>query len=140
MCNSSDWIHCNKNPTLHRHPQITISHGVALPSWQKKNLIIISSYSWKTRKKKTKVSSPPPAPSFGSPGLPSMYLKRGTRKRLLTQKKKKKKYPPFHLLPVLFLPHPIFFSRLKLSLAGVKLPIQRPKRYLQGEICVNQNQ
>lgn len=21
MCNSSDWIHCNKNPTLHRHPQ-----------------------------------------------------------------------------------------------------------------------
>lgn len=112
MCNSSDWIHCNKNPTLHRHPQITISHGVALPSWQKKNLIIISSYSWKTRKKKTKVSSPPPAPSFGSPGLPSMYLKRGTRKRLLTQKKKKK-IPPFPPPPCPFSPPPHFFFQVE---------------------------
>lgn len=110
--------------------RITISHRVALPSWQKRNPILISSYSWKTRKK-TKVSSLPPAPSFGSPGLPSMYLKLGTRKGLLEEKKKKSPLP-FHLLPVLFLPTP-FFSRLKLSLAGVKLPIiQSPNGYLNG--------
>lgn len=108
--------------------RITISHRVALPSWQKTNPILISSYSWKTRKK-TKVSSLPPAPSFGSPGLPSMYLKLGTRKGLVGGGGIRPL--PFHLLPVLFLPTP-FFSRLKLSLAGVKLPIQRPNGYLNG--------
>lgn len=113
MCNSSDWIHCNKNPTLHRHPQIAISHGVALPSWQKKNLIIISSYSWKTRKKNTKVSSPPPAPSFGSPGLPSMYLKLGTRKRLLTKNKIKKNTPLSTFSLSFFSPTPFFFFQVE---------------------------
>lgn len=65
-----------------------------------------------------------------------MYLKLGTRKRLLT----KKKVPP-HLPPSRPLrPPPHSLSRLKLFLAGVKAANAAPYGYLNGEICVNQNQ
>lgn len=49
---------------------------------------------------------------------------------------------PRCLLPLHFLcfPTPIFFSGLKLLLAGVKQPIQSLNGYLNGEICMNQNQ
>lgn len=51
---------------------------------------------------------------------------------------------PHCLLPLHFLcfatPIFFFFSGLKLLLAGVKQPIQSLNGYLNGEICMNQNQ
>lgn len=107
MCNTSDWIHCNKNPTLHRHPQNRNQSRGCLSKLAEKEPDLNFQLLLEN-KEKTKVSSSPPAPSFGSPGLPSVFFKLGTRKTLLTEKQNKKS-PLFHLLTVLFRPHPISF-------------------------------
>lgn len=106
MCNTSDWIHCNKNPTLHRHPQNRNQSRGCLSKLAEKEPDLNFQLLLEN-KEKTKVSSSPPAPSFGSPGLPSVFLKLGTRKTVVDRKTKKS--PLFHLLPVLFRPHPISF-------------------------------
>lgn len=49
-------------------------------------------------------------------------------------------FPSFHLVPFHFphLPNPLFFQAETFCLPGVKLPIQPPNGYLNGEICINQ--
>lgn len=138
MCNTSDWIHCNKNPTLHRHPQNRNQSRGCLSKLAEKEPDLNFQLLLEN-KEKTKVSSSPPAPSFGSPGLPSVFLKLGTRKTVVDRKTKN---PPFSTFsPSSSAPTPfLFFSRLKLSPAGVKPPIQGPTGCFNGEICVNQNQ
>lgn len=120
MCNTSDWIHCNKNPTLHRHPQ-NRNQSRGCPSKLAEKEPDLNFQQLLENKEKTEVSSSSPAPSYGSLRLPSTFLKLGTRKQLLTERKREKE-TPFHLLPLHFL-HPTprqphFFSRLKLLLAG----------------------
>lgn len=87
MCNTSDWIHCNKNPTLHRHPQNRNQSRGCLSKLAEKEPDLNFQLLLEN-KEKTKVSSSPPAPSFGSPGLPSVFLKLGTRKTVVDRKTK----------------------------------------------------
>lgn len=132
MCNTSDWIHCNKNPTLHRHPQNhNQSLGCPFKLAEKEPLIL--NFQIILEKKKFR-------PLFWLLHMIFLYLfpcvKTWNYEQLLGGTL------PRCLLPLHFLcfPTPIFFSGLKLLLAGVKQPIQSLNGYLNGEICMNQNQ
>lgn len=107
MCNTSDWIHCNKNPTLHRHPQNRKVTGLPFQAGRKGTRSSFPATLGKQGKNKSFFLS---SCSFIWFSRTSMYLKLGTH---------------------------FFFSRLKLSLAGVKLPIERPNGYLKEKKCAS---
>lgn len=126
MCNTSDWIHCNKNPTLHRHPQNRNQSRGCLSKLAEKEPDLNFQLLLEN-KEKTKVSSSPPAPSFGSPGLPSVFLKLGTRKTVVDRKTKN---PPLSTFspsssaptPFLFFFFPDWNFRLPVSSRQYRAP------------------
>lgn len=139
MCNTSDWIHCNKNPTLHRHPQNrNQSQGRPSKLAEKEpdlkfQLLLENKGKTHTHTNTHKSFFLLLAPSYGSPGLPSTYLKLGTRKQLLLPPQHththKNGHPllllPRHFLP--FPPSPIFFQAETFACrVGVRLPITAP--------------